>query len=156
MPFPLTVTQTFSTAAPPEAVWRALESVGRWPEVLPTLAEVTLEPPGTLAAGSIIRSRALPDSGAVDLDYRVVAAEPPYRLVLTINDEDYSARTDYRIAQDGGVTDVTVTSTLNPVGIAQSIRFLLWSARIAPALNANVRHRTQALLRLAEQGALPA
>ncbi|HEY6833705.1 MAG TPA: SRPBCC family protein [Pseudolabrys sp.] len=153
MAFPLTITQTFSTAAPPEAVWRALESVGRWPEVFPTVAAATLEPPGKLAAGSIIRSRALQDSGGADLDYRVVAAEPPHHLVLAIDDEHYKARTDYRIAQDGGLTDVTVTSRLNPVGIAQSIRFLLWSARIAPALNANVRDRTQALLRLAEQSA---
>ncbi|HEX3439014.1 MAG TPA: SRPBCC family protein [Pseudolabrys sp.] len=151
MPFPLTVSQTFSTSASPAAVWQALESAGRWPKVIATLAEVTVEPPGALAAGSIIRSRAVPGSGAADLTYRVIAAEPPRHLVLVIEDEDYTARTDYRIAQDGGETDVLVTSTLNPKGIAQSIRFLLWHARIAPALNANVRDRTQALLRLAEE-----
>ena len=151
MPFPLTVSQTFSTSASPAAVWRALESAGRWPKVIATLAEVTVEPPRALAAGSIIRSRAVPGSGAADLTYRVIAAEPPRHLVLVIEDEDYTARTDYRIAQDGGETDVLVTSTLNPKGIAQSIRFLLWQARIAPALNANVRDRTQALLRLAEE-----
>lgn len=153
MAFPLTITQTFSTSAPPQAVWRALESVGRWPEVFPTVVAATLDPPGTLAAGSIIRSRALPDSGAADLTYRVVAAEPPHHVALAIDDEHYTARTDYHIAQDGGLTDVIVSSTLNPVGIVQSIRFLLWSARIAPTLSANVRDRTQALLRLAEEAA---
>jgi hypothetical protein len=151
MSFPLTVTQTLSTSAPPDAVWRALESVGRWPEVLHTLAEVTLEPPGALTAGSLIRSRAAPASGSADLTYRVIAAEPPQHLVLEITDDDYVARTDYRITRDDGVTDVLVTSTLNPVGIAQSFRFLLWHARIAPALTQNVYDRTMALLRLAEQ-----
>jgi hypothetical protein len=155
MPFPLTVTHTVSTTATPAAVWRALENVARWPEVISTLAEVTPEPPGALAAGSLIRSRARPDSGVADLTYRVVAAEPPRHLVLVIDDDDYTARTDYRIALDGGETDLVVTSTLNPKGIAQSIRFLLWSARIAPALSANVRDRTQALLRLAEEGVSP-
>jgi hypothetical protein len=151
MPFPLTVTQSFSTTASPAAVWRALESVDLWPKVLPTMAHAMLEPPGALAAGSLIRTRGVPNSGAADLTYRVVAAEQPNHLVLVIEDDDYTARTDYRIAQDGGETDFVVTSTLNPKGLAQSIRFLLWSARIAPALNANVRDRTQALLRLAEE-----
>jgi hypothetical protein len=151
MPFPLTATQTFSTTASPAAVWRALERVDLWPKVLPTMAHATLEPKGALAAGSLIRTRAEPNSGAADLTYRVVAAEPAKHLVLVIEDDDYTARTDYRIVQDGGETDLVVTSTLNPKGLAQSIRFLLWSVRIAPALNANVRDRTEALLRLAEE-----
>jgi polyketide cyclase/dehydrase/lipid transport protein len=155
MPFPLTVTHTFSTTASPAAVWRALESVDLWPKVLPTMAHATLEPPGALAAGSLIRTRAVPNSGAADLTYRVVAAEPPRHLMLVIEDEDYTARTGYRIVADGGETDIVVTSTLNPKGIAQSIRFLLWSARIAPALSTNVRDRMQALLRLAEESVSP-
>jgi uncharacterized protein YndB with AHSA1/START domain len=155
MPFPLTATQTFSTAASPAAVWGALESVELWPKVLATMAHATLEPPGALAAGSLIRTRAVPGSGASDLTYRVAAVEPPHRLVLVIDDDDYTAHTDYRIAPDGGETDLVVTSMLNPKGLAQSIRFLLWRARIAPALNASVRDRTQALLRLAEESVPP-
>jgi uncharacterized protein YndB with AHSA1/START domain len=151
MPFPLTFTQTFSTTASPAAVWRALGSVDLWPKVFATMAHATLEPPGALAAGSLIRTRAVPNSGTADLTYRVAAAEPPKHLVLVIEDEDYTARTEYRIAQDGGETDLVVTSTLDPQGLAQSVRFVLWRARIAPALSANVRERTQALLRLAEE-----
>ena len=77
MAFPLTVTQTVSTSASPAAVWRAFERVELWPQVLPAVAAAKLEPPGSLAAGSRILTRATPSSGSADIEYNVVAAEPP-------------------------------------------------------------------------------
>jgi hypothetical protein len=155
MPFPLTATHTFSTTASPAAVWRALESVDLWPKVLPTMAHAILEPAGPLAAGTLIRTRAVPNSAAADLTYRVAAAEAPRHLALVIEDDDYTAETDYRISEGDGETDVVVTTKLNPKGLAQTVRFLLWRARITPALSASVHERTQALLRLAEENLAP-
>jgi uncharacterized protein YndB with AHSA1/START domain len=151
MAFPLTVTQTVSTTASADAVWRAFERVDLWPQVLPTVAEATLEPPGPLAAGSRIRTRATPSSGAADIDYAVVSAEPPHRLVLAIDDPEYRSRFTYRIAAEAGATDVAVTATLEPIGLAQTVRFLLWRTRLTPMLGATARERTQALVDLAER-----
>ena len=151
MAFPLTVTQTVSTSASPAAVWRAFERVELWPQVLPAVAAAKLEPPGSLAAGSRILTRATPSSGGADIEYKVVAAEPPDRLVLTIDDPDYRSRFEYRIATEAGTTDVVVTATLEAVGLAQTVRFLLWQMRIMPMLGATARERTQALVDLAER-----
>ena len=53
---PLTVTQTLTTSATPEQVWRALEAATRWPETIRTLSDVVLEPDGPLMPGSRMRS----------------------------------------------------------------------------------------------------
>ena len=151
MAFPLTVTQTVSTSASPAAVWRAFERVDLWPQVLPAVAAANLEPPGPLAAGSRILTRATPSSGTADIEYTVVAAEPCHRLVLAIDDPEYRSRFEYRIAAEAGTTDVVVTATLEAVGLAQTVRFLLWQTRIMPMLGATARERTQALVDLAER-----
>lgn len=149
MAFPLSVTQTISTSASPAAVWRAFERVDLWPQVLPKVAAANLEPPGPLAPGSRIRTRATPSSGTADIDYAVVAVEAPDRLVLTIDDPDYRSRFEYRIAAESGATDVVVTATLEAVGLAQTVRFLVWRTRLIPILAATARERTQALVDLA-------
>jgi len=151
MAFPLTVTQTVSTTASPKAIWRAFERVDLWPQVLPTVAAAKLEPPGPLAPGSRIRTRATPSSGTADIDYAVVTAEPPQRLVLAIDDPEYRSRFEYRIAAGGDATDIVVTATLEAVGLAQTIRFLLWRTRLTPMLGTTARERTQALVNLAER-----
>ena len=152
MPFPLTVTQTLSTAAPPAAVWRAFESVSRWPKGNPKVARATLSPRGPLAAGSTINIRAVPGSGGADRIERVIAAEPPSRLVLAIDDDEYRATTEYRVAPAAdGLTDVTVTGTLDARGLTQILRFLLWRQRLTPILSATLRERAQALIDLAER-----
>jgi uncharacterized protein YndB with AHSA1/START domain len=150
--FPLTVTQTLTTTASPEAVWRAFEAVEQWPTAIHTLAAAKLEPKGALAPGSIIRTRAAPGSNTADRDYRVVTAEKPRYLVLAVEDPDYRAVTRYAIAPHSAQeTDVVVTSTLDAVGVTQSIRLLAWRARMAPVLKANTRERAQGLIDLAER-----
>ncbi|MGA8032300.1 MAG: hypothetical protein WCB48_07875, partial [Casimicrobiaceae bacterium] len=64
---------------------------------------------------------------------------------------EYRSRFEYRIAANGGATDVVVTATLEAVGLAQTVRFLLWQTRLMPMLGATVRERTQALVDLAER-----
>jgi uncharacterized protein YndB with AHSA1/START domain len=145
---PLTVTQTLTTSAAPEQVWRAFQTVTRWSKTIRTLRKVRLEPDGPLAPGSVIRS--VSKTGA-KRNERVVEAEPPHRLVLAIDDEDFLARTEYRIAADHEGSEVTVTGTLKARGIGQNIRFLLWRERMTPMLKTTLRERAQGLLDLAER-----
>jgi uncharacterized protein YndB with AHSA1/START domain len=153
--FPLTHTQTLSTSAPPETMWRAFESVRRWREGNPKVSRATLTPKGPLAPGSTIEVRAVGGSGGADRIERVVAAEPPSRLVLTIDETEYRATTEYRIATAAdGMTEVTVTGTLDARGLSQTVRFLLWRQRLTPILSATMRERAQALIDLAERIAL--
>ena len=145
---PLTVTQTLTTSATPEQVWRALEAATRWPETIRTLSDVVLEPDGPLMPGSRIRS--VSEAGA-KREERVVEAEPPHRLVLAIDDEDFRARTEYRISAEDGGCEVAVTSTLQARGLGQSIRFLLWRDRMEPMLKTTLRERAQGIIDLAER-----
>jgi hypothetical protein len=116
------------------------------------LAAATLEPPGVLAPGSVIRTRAVPGSNAADRTYRVVAAEAPHRLVLAVDDDSYRAVTEYAVTagRDGG-SEVVATGRLDAIGLSESVRLLLWRARIAPVLKANTRERAQNLIDLAER-----
>jgi len=152
MAFPLTVTQTLTAAASPQDLWRAFEAVEQWPTVLRSLAVAKLEPAGPLATGSVIRTRAVPGGNAADRDYRVVTVEKPRYLVLAIEDDEYRAVTRYEIEPRRPLdTDLRVTASLDAVGLMQSLRFLAWRARIAPALNSNARERAQGLVDLAER-----
>jgi len=151
MAFPLTRTLTLTTTASPAAVWHAFSRVELWPTVIPELLAARLEPPGPLAAGSRIVTRATAESRGSDITYDVVAVEPPRRLVLTVGDPAYRAKMEYGIATDGDVTDVIATSTLEAVGFAQTFRFLLWRERLTPMLIATARERAQALVALAER-----
>src|SRR5690348_4316288 len=110
MAFPLTSTQTLTTTVSPAALWRAFERVDLWPTALPALLTAKLEPPGPLAAGQRIVTRATAESRGADIDYQVIAAEAQRRLVLTIDDPSYRATTEYRIVPEEAATDVIVTS----------------------------------------------
>ncbi len=151
MAFPLTTTQTLSTAASPAALWRAFERVDLWPTVLPALLTARLEPDGPLTPGQSIVTRATPESGASDITMRVVAAEAPQHLMLAIEDPAYRATTEYRIVATTGATDVVVTATLEAVGVKQTVRFLLWQQRLIPMVRQTARERAQALIDLAER-----
>ena len=78
----ITVTHTFTTTATPTAVWAALEAAPRWPEVLTDLVSARIEPDGVLAEGAIIRTVAKPGTRAVDMTYRVTAADPRLHLAI--------------------------------------------------------------------------
>ena len=151
MAFPLTTTQTLSTAATPLALWRAFERVDLWPTVLPALLTAKLEPPGPLAPGQSIVTRATPVSKASDISMRVVAAEAPQRLTLAIDDPAYRATTEYRIVTAAGSTDLIVTSSLEAFGFMQTVRFVMWQQRLTPMLRQTARERAQALIDLAER-----
>jgi uncharacterized protein YndB with AHSA1/START domain len=154
MAFPLIDKQTLSTGASPGAVWRAFTRVELWPQVLPSVISARLEPAGAFAGGSRILTRATPASAAADLEYRIVAAEAPRRLVLEIEDTDYRATTEYVVAavpDAAGMTDLAVTSRLEAHGLSQITRFLLWRERLTPFLSASARQRGQAFLALAER-----
>jgi uncharacterized protein YndB with AHSA1/START domain len=152
MAFPLKNTLTLSTSASPAAIWRAFTRVELWPQILPAVISARLE--GAFAAGSRIVTRATPGSRSADLAYRIVAAEPPRRLVLEIEEDEYRSTTEYVIAETrdaSGMIDVTVASTLEAHGFAQILRFLLWRERLTPMLSATARQRGQAFLDLAER-----
>jgi uncharacterized protein YndB with AHSA1/START domain len=145
---PLTATQTITTWASPEDVWRAFEAAKRWPKTMRTLSEVSLEPDGTLHVGSVIR--AVNSTGATRNE-RVAEAEPPHRLVLVIDEADFYSRTEYEIAAGEDGTDITVRGTLAARGIGQWVRFLLWRERMTPMLRTTLRERAQAIADLAER-----
>jgi hypothetical protein len=151
MAFPITSTQTVTTSASPAAVWRAFERVDLWPTAIRALAAARLEPTGPLASGSRIVTRATAESKGSDITYTVIVAEPPHRLVLAIDDADYRATTEYRVLTEARSTDVVVATTLEALGLAQSVRFLLWRQRLIPLVRESARERAQALLALAER-----
>jgi len=156
MAFPLTVSQTLSTTASPAALWRAFERADLWPTVLPALLTARLDPPGPLAPGQVLVTRATPESKASDITARILAADAPHRLTLAIDDPEYRATTDYRIVQEANTTDLVVTSRLEAVGFAQTVRFLLWQQRLTPMLRQSARERAQGLIDLAERIGEPA
>jgi uncharacterized protein YndB with AHSA1/START domain len=145
---PLTAMQTVTTHASPEAVWRAFEAAKRWPKAMRSLRQVSVEPPGPLRPGSLIR--AVSESGATRNE-RVAEAEPPHRLVLVIDEADFYSRTQYEIAAGEDGTDITVRGTLAARGIGQWVRFLLWRERMTPMLRTTLRERAQAIADLAER-----
>ena len=96
------ITETFSTTAPPAAVWAALEAAPRWPQVQSDLIEARIEPDGRLIAGATIRTKAKPGTAAVDMSYRVVEAERPSRLKIeAASAGHFRSRTEYRIEPEG-------------------------------------------------------
>jgi len=145
---PLTAMQTISTWASPEDFWRAFEAAKRWPKTMRSLRKVSLEPPGPLRPGSLIR--AVNESG-LTRNERVAEAEPPHRLVLVIDEADFYSRTEYEIAAGEDGTDITVRGTLAARGLGQWIRFLLWRERMTPMLRTTLRERAQAIVDLAER-----
>jgi Polyketide cyclase / dehydrase and lipid transport len=111
----ITVSCTFPTTASPSAVWAALEAAPRWPEVLTDLVSARIEPDGVLVTGAVIRTVAKPGTRAVDVTYRVVAADPRLHLAIESDADDFRARTDYAIDAFVTGTRVMVTSVVEPV-----------------------------------------
>jgi uncharacterized protein YndB with AHSA1/START domain len=145
---PLTATQTVTTSASPDEAWRAFEAVHRWRATNASLREAVLEPEGPLAVGSLIRS--VSSTGA-KRNERVLEAEPPHRLVLAIEDEDFRSRTEFEIATGEDGTDIIATGSLEARGLGQTLRFLLWRERMTPMLKQTLRERAQAIADLAER-----
>lgn len=155
----LTATETFSTDAPPAAVWAALANPRRWPEVLTDLREGSIDPPGALTDGATIRTFARPDTKAVDMVYRVVRVETERRLAFTSEGKDWRGETDYAI-EPAAATRVTLTVSIEPLGFWPRLAVRLWRSVYLDQLATNLRVRTRSMLQLAEtidrEGASPA
>jgi hypothetical protein len=145
----ITVSKTFSTSASPSAVWAALEAAPRWPEVLTDLVSARIEPDGMLVDGATIRTIARPGTRAIDMTYRVVAADP--RLSLTIESEvpGLRARSEYLIAPFVTGARVTMTSEIEAVNWLDRIRTALARLACTAQVEANLEVRTRAILTLA-------
>ena len=92
---PITATLTFTTSAPLSATWQAFATPERWPEVLPDLATIRVEPDGVLAPGAVIKTIAKPDRNIIDMSYQVVGVEPERWLAIQSRAEGYRADTRY-------------------------------------------------------------
>jgi uncharacterized protein YndB with AHSA1/START domain len=149
--FSYPLTAQFHADAPPQAVWDALESVGRWPEVIPDLAAIRAEPPGPLSPGTVIHTRTGPAAAPVDMEYRVLAAAPPRHLLLETETYDWLGRTDYTIEPDDNGARVTVVSTMNVTGKLLRIQMLVVGRTLNKQRETALRARTRALLTLAER-----
>jgi len=151
MPRPLTATVTLVHPAPSDEVWAAFADVPRWPEVLPDLASARIDPDGVLAPGATIQTVALPDRNVIDMSYGVVDAEPLRRLELESSAEGFSARTiyEFRSAETGTGTEVTVTAFVTPEKLTEKIRSALWPGKYNEHIERSIRRRTTTLLTLA-------
>ena len=145
------MTLTFSTSAPPQAVWAALEAAPRWPEVLDDLTEARIEPNGKLAVGAVMRSFAKPGTDAADMAYRVVAARRPRHLAIEAEVGHFRSRADYAIeASDGGAT-VTLAAAIEPTRPLDKIIVFLARRRYLGQFKAGLQKRMRAMLTLAER-----
>lgn len=145
----LSTSDSFTTTAPPAAVWEALASPQRWPEVLPDLREGLIEPPGSLRDGAIIRTFARPGTKAVDMTYQVTQAEAPRQLSFRSEGKDWRGATDYTIEADG-MTRVTLGVTIEPKTFWPRLVVRLWRSVYLEQLATNARPRMLAMLKLAE------
>jgi hypothetical protein len=148
---PLTVSCVQSTTASPASVWAALQAAPRWPEVLHDLAEARLQPDGVLAVGAEIVTRAWPGTAAVDMSYRVSAAEAPRHLVITSETAQFRTRTEYTIeAADGGAR-LSITGQSEPVRWLHRVSTTLARVPYTQFMTAWLQTRSRALLALAER-----
>jgi hypothetical protein len=137
--------------APSDEVWAAFTDVPRWPEVLPDLASARIDPDGVLAPGAVIQTVALPDRNVIDMSYRVLEAEPVRRLQLESSAGGFSARTvyEFRDAETGTGTQVTVTAFVTPETLSERIKSTLWPGKFNEHIERSIRRRTTTLLTLA-------
>jgi hypothetical protein len=138
---PIRVTVALTTSAPRAAVWQALEHVPRWPQVLTELSEAVTAPAGSLAPGTIITTRAQPGRNVIDMNYRVLAAEPLRRLVLASRAQGFRAQTAYVLEDADSGTQVTLGR----------LSAALWRDQHERHVAASLRRRGQAMLTLAEK-----
>ena len=145
------MTLTFSTSAPPSAVWAALEAAPRWPEVLDDLTEARIEPNGELVVGAVMRSFAKPGTDWTDMTYRVVAAKRPRHLTIETTVGHCRSRADYAIeASDGGAT-VTLAAALEPMRALDKVILFVAGRRYLGQFKAELQKRMRAMLTLAER-----
>ena len=151
MPSSIAITLTFSTTAPPAAVWAAIEAAPRWPEVLDDLREAWIEPDGRLAVGAVMRSIAKPGSDWADMTYRVVAARRPRHLAIETTVGNCRSRADYAIEASDGGAKVTLAAALEPMRALDKVILFLAGRRYLGQFKAELQKRMRAMLTLAER-----
>ena len=147
----LAATITLSTPATRAAVWRALETVRRWPQVLPDLFDATIAPVGRLEAGGVITTRAKPGGDVIDMSYQVLAVEPLRRLVLAGSARGFRVQTEYLLEDDGEGSEVTLPAQVAPERMLGRMSMMLWRSRHETQIAAALRRRGQAMLTLAKR-----
>jgi len=148
---PLQIVETLTTTATPEQVWAALQAAPRWPEVLSNLGQAWIDPIGELVEDAVIRTKAAPGQPYVDMDYYVLLAEPPTRLVFASRANKFRAIVDYRLRPlDDDRTELAVSAEI----LSETMlgRLGLATRRKAHTKGAafSMRRRAQAMLDLAE------
>jgi hypothetical protein len=151
--FSVTATAVLETPAPPSAVWQAYAAAPHWPRVLADLVQAWIEPDGRLEVGALIETRAVPESAAVNMRYRVIEAEPARRLRLASSGRGFRAETLYEFEPNGTGTRVRIASVFTPDTLVGGLIMRLYRSRAEAQLAASLVTRTQALLALAEEGA---
>ena len=148
---PLVVSTTLTSSASRAAVWHALETAPRWPEVLPDVVDVTVTPAGRLEPGAVIVARALPGRDVIDMSYRVLAAEPLRRLVLMSSARGFRAETEYVLEDDGDGSEITLTARVMAERMLGRVSMTIWRNQHEGHIAAALRRRGQAMLTLAAQ-----
>ena len=151
MPSPIAITLTVSTAAPPAAVWAALEAAPRWPEVLDDLARARAEPDGVLKAGAVMRSFAKPNTDAADMAYRVVTAKRPHHLEIEAEVGNFRSSAHYQIDGNRDGSRVTLTPTIEGRRGIDRLIASLARKRYLGQFKASLEPRLRAMLTLAER-----
>lgn len=149
---PITATVTMDTEVPREYVWRAFESAPRWPEVLQDIESAQVEPNGRLEAGAVMRSRAVPDTRAVDMAYNVLEAEHPHRLVIQSSAVGFSAHTEYRFAEGAhGGTRITINGTVAAHKLSMRAFIAVKRKPHTQLIEGSLHRRMSSMLELAEK-----
>jgi len=149
-PLLLTFRTAMTTPAPPVAVWRALEATERWPEVKPDIAAARIEPRGRLEAGATIRTFVKPGLKVIDMDYPVLAAERPHRVVWVSRVPRLRVETELVLSDDAGGTRLTVTLRVDGETLISRLFLFAFQRRYEQALLSAVVTRLRPLLTLAE------
>lgn len=153
---PISAKLNFTTPAPLSATWLAFATPERWPEVLPDLATIRVEPDGVLAPGAVIKAIAKPDRNIIDMSYQVVAVEPERSLAIQSRAEGYRADTRYEFvpvdeADYALGTHVTASTTVTAERIRGRFISIVWRSKLVEQVERAMRRRTTALIELAEK-----
>jgi uncharacterized protein YndB with AHSA1/START domain len=149
-PLLLTFRTVMTTPAPPAAVWRALEATERWPEVKPDIAAARIEPNGRLEAGATIRTFVKPGHSVTDMEYRVLAAERPHRVVWMTRVPRLRVETELVLANDASGTRLEVTLRVDGETLFSRLFLFAFRRRYEEALLLSAVTRLRPLLTLAK------
>jgi hypothetical protein len=150
-PIALTFSAVLPSAAPPAAIWRALEAAPRWPEVRPDIAEARIVPHGRLEPGATIRTFVKPGSKIPDMVYRVLAAEPLRRMVWASRVPTQLFMIEITIAEAADGARVTAMVSVEADGFVNRLSLLVFRKRHVATLTKQLVERLGPLLTLAER-----